>query len=370
MMEYSLLEDLSIADSERIHSQMIAWIFSDKCEAFDSAAKSRMICKLFKLEASHFDSFCSWTEFFRMDIVVKAGQELFVIENKLKTTQHSDQLSRYRNDINENSDLLGSVSQFHFGFLTLIGEDGSEDDWTNITYSQFLKVLDEELSDLEARDGDVIKKRNMEFLFDYQAFLRNLDGVLTKFNSDHRLFPNVFSDGSLKKYEKLNKADLNRYTDEQVFIAKNNLETILQTLFFSKVASRSGLRNPKITETRGNALVESRFNRIFEIEGRPFVCSIQIQGNTIKYAFAAENYSESERSWLSESAEYFWANEVKNRLVYDRFSPARSKTFQSVSKRFDNDIAEMAIDQVIAQVEREYRIQRDYTESIEIDNLR
>ena len=97
---------------EKVHSAVIGWMLSDKCEAFGQnglEARSRLLQNIFKIDESEqisdFKSIKAIIEWKNIDILVvtNSGEEdekCWIIENKIKSTQHSDQLNRYTKIIN------------------------------------------------------------------------------------------------------------------------------------------------------------------------------------------------------------------------------------------------------------------------------
>ena len=91
-------EFIAAADSEKVHSQTIGWIFSDNCDVFDSIDKSKILNELI-FEASEenedFTPSNTQVEFDDIDILIETKKWLIVIENKIKSSQHSNQLYKY-----------------------------------------------------------------------------------------------------------------------------------------------------------------------------------------------------------------------------------------------------------------------------------
>ena len=118
----NFFDAIGVADMEKVHSAVIGWMLSDKCEAFGKERNGRIIRsellqKIFgiKNDFEHYDSIDSILEWKNIDIIVvtnsgKKDEKCWVIENKIKSSQHSDQLTRYANIMN--CDYLMSSRQY------------------------------------------------------------------------------------------------------------------------------------------------------------------------------------------------------------------------------------------------------------------
>ena len=91
---------IGVADMEKVHSAVIGWILSNKCNAFGIKEKSDILCSLFNIfPAVTFTHIVVKVEVYDIDILIKTEsngtEESWIIENKIKTNQHSDQLDKY-----------------------------------------------------------------------------------------------------------------------------------------------------------------------------------------------------------------------------------------------------------------------------------
>ena len=107
----NFFDAIGVADMEKVHSAVIGWMLSDKCEAFggeDEGRKirSELLQKIFGIKENfeHFDSIDSVLEWKSLDVLIvttnNSVQKCWLIENKIKSSQHSDQLNRYELIIN------------------------------------------------------------------------------------------------------------------------------------------------------------------------------------------------------------------------------------------------------------------------------
>ena len=86
-------EKLGLADKEKIHSQIISWLFSQELQLIDKSTKKALYLKLFKCELP--ENYAVYTEWKNMDVVFldltgDKPKEALVIENKLKSELHSN----------------------------------------------------------------------------------------------------------------------------------------------------------------------------------------------------------------------------------------------------------------------------------------
>ena len=274
---------------EKVHSAVIGWLLSDKCEAFgkgDSGRRirSELLQRIFGISESFkvFDTIDSILEWKNIDILVvtnrgKIDEKCWVIENKIKSSQHSDQLTRYANIMN--CDYLMSSRQYleyfknpdpnkyvdkgfnqnpyknkgkEYCFLTLIKEkpiSANGINWKSTQYSDLSKYLDRALK----KTGN---SNNKDYLFvqEYLNCITELDFTIKVFLEDHRNYPNVFDDGWKPKEEKPKG-----YTGLQKFICDNGLETIFQKCFLSFIIPQTKFaqfNEYNVSETHGTALVD------------------------------------------------------------------------------------------------------------------
>ena len=95
---------IGVADMEKVHSAMIAWIFDDKNDSkiqttdskfstFDLTTRSYLLCDIFGEQKKLFTSIETFVEWNNIDILILTKdqnnqQERWVIENKLKSPEH------------------------------------------------------------------------------------------------------------------------------------------------------------------------------------------------------------------------------------------------------------------------------------------
>lgn len=132
---------ISMADVERVQSAVIAWLFSDSCKALTLQAKLDALKSIFSIDTnlSHIDEIEAHTEFQHMDIVFYLKEKgtkkyILVIENKIKSDQHDNQLKRYVQQV------TSFRVPYSLVYLTLLSGP-NYDNWNNVPYSKLHSEL-------------------------------------------------------------------------------------------------------------------------------------------------------------------------------------------------------------------------------------
>jgi hypothetical protein len=317
-MRKSFFEYLGLADVERVHSQFLAWVLSEDCNAIEETEKQLLFKNLFQIEGQIFQI---QTERNNIDIFIQTETEIVVIENKIKSSQHSNQLHNYK----QYCDIEFPTHNKHFFFLTLIGEKTSYEDWKRLSYSNIYKHLDS----LNLKKNNTHTSIIKEYLF----FLKRLISVLSDFKTNPGNYDIVFFDGHKKKQD---KKRIDYKNENEWFIASNQLETILQKSFLSLLVEEIKPQIGTVNETRGAALVDFIIKNDIEFNGRKYSTGIQLQGNTVKFFFViSDKYNESEKEWVNKVVslmENISKDGTKN-FGYKRLNKPRKLTFISISKR-------------------------------------
>lgn len=318
----SFFEHIGIADRETIHSGIIAWIFSNDCEAFSENQKSTLIKKLFGLNNTS-KIIKTITEYKNIDILIDCEDCVIVIENKIKSSQHSNQLYKYKKTIQ--CDFKDKSTSFFF--LTLISENPNTKNWKDLSYETLLNVM------LSAK---LTKHNDSLFVDEYLKYLNKMVLSLKYFLENSIVRDYVFLNGATKKYDKkTGKLGL-----RESFIAKNQLETIYQKAFWYKTMENTQLSKfeYEIDETRGSVLINliiKEFRNIYN--DILFVSLIQIQNKAVKFAIKPKNdYKKSKKEWLNK-VEAFFNEETKDEFDFIRINKPKTKAFMSFSKTLDEN---------------------------------
>lgn len=286
---------IGVADLEKVHSSVIGWMLSDKCNAFGLnglSIRSSLLQNIFNVKPERlFRSITAYIEWNDIDILLVSeddeGQQCWVIENKIKSSQHSSQLDKYYDIIAK----AFPTADSHFCLLTLIEEEPvcKKGEWFNRQYNDLCSFLNGKLTDCPSKDN-----KDYVILREYVACISKLSETVNEFITHHTCYNNVFTDGVLKKEEKTH--DL--CNENALYISENGLETIFQKCFLHKIILECGKDFMKpfssfaIKETHGTALVDlTRYqSREFNEYGfQQIDIGIQFQNGSFKIQILGRN---------------------------------------------------------------------------------
>lgn len=307
---------IGVADMEKVHSAVIGWMLSDKCQAFDIKAKSTLLCNLFQENVRIFNTIDVHVEVYNIDILIETNdnqgnKECWVIENKIKSNQHSNQLDKYVDVINGTALSTGKNPQpittkyvnypAHYCFLTLIQESPRGvhfRKWKNLQYKDFLNLL-----------GNVLNSKNnhvdAHILTEYAQCLSEMTSALNDFLKKPEDYPFVFTDGSKKKTQKNMVAIGKSKGGYASYIAECGLETIFQKCLLSQLFNNLPIvKNIKdwgdnlvIEEWHGTAMFGTGLNNWQKIQNS-LKMQIEFQGGSFKVVLISndiKNYKGNNR---------------------------------------------------------------------------
>lgn len=151
--KFNLFDVLKASRAEIRHSNMLGWLFDPNenhgfGDAFLKGILQRLVendsdgrYDVFKILLMDIHSFSVYREWKHIDILLVSSKEkvLLAIENKVASHEHSNQLNRYR-EVLENE---YSGYQRIYIFLTPDGEDPSDvENWDVLTYNDVVEVLE------------------------------------------------------------------------------------------------------------------------------------------------------------------------------------------------------------------------------------
>ncbi len=281
---------IGVADMEKVHSAVIGWMFSNDCKALTANQKSELLCGLFNVTpVQYFKDFRVEVEHHNIDVIIitdeKTNPKCWVIENKIKSSQHSNQLDKYVDIVQGKPVKIGrTIHQItdylkmaqYFCFLTLINERpqySKNVSWVNKTYKEFALLLSNyNLSSNPVPDAVILNE--------YLECIQNLANALDDFLKDHQNYPNVFLDGAKQNNPKL-KTNAQAKGTYANFIAENGLETIFQKCFLSHIMRQTQHFQTgfSIFETHGTALAGKT---LIKVKGTGTELGIQFQNGTFK----------------------------------------------------------------------------------------
>ena len=225
---------LALADVERVHSAVIGWLLSEECEALTKEERSAVLNSLFGLPKDRgiYTKAEMRLEWENIDILwitesESYGKECWVLENKIKSSQHSNQLQKYQEIVKKQFDGAGQ----HYAYLTVIGEPASKikegKEYHNYTYGCLVKELAAYLSDAQSACN-----ADWTIANEYFKAIQRMTRVTDAFLEDPAKFPHVFIDGNKRMDAKLKSDQGKPINDDDRYIASRGLETLLQKYYF------------------------------------------------------------------------------------------------------------------------------------------
>lgn len=325
---------IGVADMEKVHSAMIAWILDDENDAtlsanpgkvnsqfstFPIAERSKLLCGMFGLlPKRQFKSIKTHVEWNDIDIMIETeegnGQkEIWVIENKLKSQEHKSNVSSdEKQKWNINEDEIWQTEKYehiicdnfpndshHYLLLSLGGDvaNSSSRCWKSYTYSNLQTLL-----------GNMSPK-NFVLIEEYTEAICKMTDELNNFlNSGNNIsqYPHVF-----QKLTKSQASNAN-ITPEEKYIVENRLETIFQKQFLAKIVKQYKIPTigniVRYDERNGIAMFIEPIKDIGN-----YSLSIEFQGGTFKVVLLHKDYIKSN------SYEYTKPLYNKNGKVYPEF---------------------------------------------------
>ena len=152
---FNIFDALDIIDVEIRHSNFLAWLLDpieshnqgglflrvflmDLLRQSDPAQRPRGLSPI-TLDGGELRGVEIRREWRNIDLLIRCDEPPFVIaiENKIRSGEHSDQLSRYKKIVSEQ---FGDVPR-QFVFLTPEGDEPSDEDWTVYDYRSLHTVL-------------------------------------------------------------------------------------------------------------------------------------------------------------------------------------------------------------------------------------
>lgn len=284
---------IGVADMERVHSAVIGWMLSEGCSVFNLETRSDIISTMFGLQPSRvFSQISVSVEVFDIDILIttedqNGKQECWVIENKIKTNQHNNQLDKYVKIIAEKYKHIPEANR-HFCLLTLIGEEPQgvfSQKWKNCTYNNLSSILE-----CAFKNGNTTHEHWI-ILNEYAKCIKELNEALSDFLKSPTSYEHVFTDGNKRKDEKDEQYLQNissKSGSHGRFISECGLETIFQKCYLGKEWD-AYLKTTKkeydwgISETRGNAALDIGYKMIKDTsKEEEYNTQVEFQNGTFK----------------------------------------------------------------------------------------
>ena len=179
--DFNIFTALDVVSNEIRHSTFLSWLlnpneshgFGDyflssllKQVAFKASALGIEGPAIFDIDSWSFDEAEILREWRDVDILVRSEVNRFVcaIENKVQSTEHGDQLSRYESIVSR--EFAGY--QRAFVYLTVEGETPTEGAYVPLSYGEIVTLVKQLRGRKESKAGPEI----MAFVSDYEQILR------------------------------------------------------------------------------------------------------------------------------------------------------------------------------------------------------
>lgn len=343
----TFFDAIGTADMERVHSGVISWLLSSKCQAFTIAEQSNILNSLFGIKnGPTYTTIEPCLEYDHIDIFIKTKDsrgniEEWIIENKVKSSQGDNQLSNYQNNTNING------ANAHFLLLTLIDETPKVSNWKNKKYSDLYTILRN-----QSRGGR--NAAHCAIIDEYIKTIEQLSNLVNDFIANPQDYPNVFTDASLKKSIKRR----NHYQPFTLqYISDNNLETLLQKLYFTKVKELikqdEESKLIEIGETHGNAEIVIKLIPVND----KIQFDIAFQNGTFKYAVSKEYGDTKNKQANRKDIEDHWVPAVEKLLQLQpdmRLNKPRTRARVSISRPWDRDWWKKNMQDVADEIKKEF----------------
>ncbi|MGB0767572.1 MAG: PD-(D/E)XK nuclease family protein [Phycisphaeraceae bacterium] len=153
---FNIFDALGVVNAELRHSNFLAWLLDPgeshglgglflRAVLMDLLRQTPIDQRLFspiKLDGGELRGIEIRREWRNIDLLITCDDPSFVIaiENKIGSSEHSNQLARYQRIVTESSE-LSKYERHQFVYLTKDGDEPSEEDWTIYSYAALYRVL-------------------------------------------------------------------------------------------------------------------------------------------------------------------------------------------------------------------------------------
>ena len=350
----SFFEILSISDKERIHSSMIGWMLSNKCNVLTDDIKKGFFKSVLGIKAENFEIVEIINEYKKVDIYIKTDKFVVLIENKLKSTQHSNQLEKYNKKFN-----LPEDKDFHPFLLSLIEEKPEQSNWKAITYDKVLSYFKQFVDDFKGKEKEII------YLNDYLLFLEKLTVSFNLFHKKTSSFEFIFGEKCSDNSDKRVKS----------FIVDNKLAQIFNFSFFTELVKDLCRKNFLGISSKLYRIGVGRAGGIHltitiedDIPFMGFKCrtELQIEGSSFKFSFTDTEYDTEHRleEFINSKPniiEIFEKYKESDKTDFINCNKPRSRGRVSISKTMEKKYWLMDREELEKYLKYEIEIARDLT---------
>lgn len=354
-MEKTFFDYISSADSEKVHSQTIGWLFSKNCKAISDRDKSNILKDLTGNKECQFNIEYTLVEVNDIDIIVVCEDAIIVIENKIKASESITQLPKYykiiEQDESELSDLKLNRKPFYL-FLTLLEESASDGNYDSVNYETLHFIITNNWN------KNVLNQDKHKYILeDYLITINQLVSSIKWMNEDIYTRKWVFENTDFRKNKHLNK--INSNTDEVNYVISNGLVRQMQKYYFKMVKDNLNIDNNlyKVfygsSANNGEGLIQIDFLKYnYDYNGTNFQIGYQIQGSVVKINTSSIEYNKSTHNQLHPETKSK-IDKLKKSLKFNRRNPPQTKAYYSISKSLTKNIHEYSPVELAEYIKKE-----------------
>jgi len=179
--EFNIFTALKIVNAEIRHSYFLSWLMDPleshglgdyftaaflKRVAFDTSSVTPKAPSLFDIDGWSFDDVEVLREWRNIDILIRSDRLKFicVIENKVDSGEHSNQLARYKDIVEHEYPEYSKL----FVYLTVEGEPSSEEAYISLSYSDIVRLIEHLIESKRDKLGPEV----LTFIAHYNEMLR------------------------------------------------------------------------------------------------------------------------------------------------------------------------------------------------------
>jgi hypothetical protein len=343
-------EFIAAADAEKVHSQTIGWMFSPASKALTTKQKMHILSGFFdcnELELADFEVDEVFVEYKDIDILIVCKSVVIVIENKIKSTQHSDQLNKYERIISEINGFNSKLYKPKFIYLTLFGESANNRNWKDLNYSKLYDIIVSNSS--KHSDSSEFDVQEQYILKSYLKTINQLTSALDWIENDYQVREWVFQNGDFAKSNVYNY----NFSDKNSrikYLAETGLVRFIQKYYYKKVIDYLDSQLPmnaafyyESSSRNGGGLIQITFEDLaFTIDQEKYNIGYQIQGDSEKYNVANVKYASSGETELNKMKQIVNLKTelegLKNTFKFTRRNPGQSKPYASISNKLNVDL--------------------------------
>jgi hypothetical protein len=361
-MEKTFFDYIASADSEKIHSQTIGWIFSENCLALSQVNKANILQKITKSKCE-FRIENTLVEINDIDILIVCEDALVVIENKIKASESESQLGKYY-EIIENGALshLKVNRERFYVYLTLFEEQASDKRYIDFNYKSMFFEIDSVLDKKQQLNKDCF------ILTDYLKTINQLTTSINWVETNSAVRKWVFENTKFKKENQTNDPDL--ISDEIKYVISNGLVRQMQKYYFKKVKDclTLNLNDFKVnfgsSSNNGEGLIQIDFLKYdYMQDGIDFQIGYQIQGAVVKINTSSKDYKNSKSVELHPEIEVHFEC-LKKSVKFRSRNPPRTKAYYSISKYLPKKVYEYTPIELAVYIQNEITNIEDHVKQL------